>query len=128
MGVGFSNSLSHDWVQVLCNSKYSLLFYLLLRLNWQPPEDFTQKHFPTKRLYPLRHQHKTPEEGWRAYHPKHCEYNNEKDNGLYIIHDKNDQKFRQCCTPYIMDSPSSINTSQRGVHSCWSRPTWHNHV
>ena len=27
--------------------KYSLIFYLLLGLNLQPPDDFTKKYFPT---------------------------------------------------------------------------------
>ena len=43
---GSSNSVNLHRVQVLNYSKYSLL----LGLNLQPPEDFTQKYLPTKRL------------------------------------------------------------------------------
>ena len=30
--------------------------------------------------------------------------------------------WAKCCTPYIMDSPSSINTRQRRVRGCWPDP------
>ena len=45
--VDCSNSVNHNWVQVLSIPCY---YYPLLGLNLQPPDDFIQKHFPTKRL------------------------------------------------------------------------------
>ena len=34
----------------------------------------------------------TPEEGWKTYHLKHCEYNNEdEDNSPKTLNDKNHQ-------------------------------------
>ena len=58
-GVDCSNSVNHDQVQVFSYSKYSLYSYLLLGLNLQFPDNFTQKRLPTQRLihcamYPYR--------------------------------------------------------------------------
>ena len=33
-----------------------------------------------------------------------------------------------CCTPYIMDSPSSINTSQQERQTRVHQLVWHNHI
>ena len=51
-GVDCSSSVNHDNVQVL---SYSILHYsyLLLGLNLQPQDDFTQKHLQTKCQVPL---------------------------------------------------------------------------
>ena len=48
-GIDCSNSVNHDQAQVFSFSKYSFCYsYLLLGLNLQPLDNFTQKHFPTK--------------------------------------------------------------------------------
>ena len=36
--------------------------------------------------------------------------------------------FQNCCTTNIMDSPSSVNTCQRGRQTRVHQSAWHNHV
>ena len=47
IGIDCFNSVNHDQVQGLSYSKYSLSFLPVVGI--EPAENFTQKHFPTKR-------------------------------------------------------------------------------
>ena len=51
MGVDCSNTVDHDGLQVLSYNTYSL--FILAVVGIEPADDFTQKHFWTKQLYPL---------------------------------------------------------------------------
>ena len=98
-GVDWSNSINHNHIQVLSNSKYSLLFLPVVGIE---PETFRWLHLEALSNHNLIHcttctcwihgtvddtftsrfrvdswiRHETPEEGRRTYRPKHCEYNN----------------------------------------------------
>ena len=66
---------------------------LLLGLNLQPPDDFTQKHLLTKSLSTalcLLAGHETLEEDRRIYRLKHSDYNNKDEvNSSNILSNKN---------------------------------------
>ena len=47
-GVDYSNSVNHDQVQALWDSKYSLLFLPVAGI--EPADDFNQKHTPLRHV------------------------------------------------------------------------------
>ena len=82
-GVDYSNSVNHDWVQVLNYCKYSLLFLPVVGIEPATSRWFHTETLSNQSLYPLLHVllsgriwHATHEGNQRIYRLKCYVYNN----------------------------------------------------